>query len=92
MFQNRYCLCAADALYFREGFDGCFPHPGDTSESRKQCFFAGFADARDVVKEAFGNASAQEEFVVAVGDAMGLVADALEEAQGAGVLVESHGE
>ena len=91
MFQNRCCEGVADAGQFREGLDGCFPEPRDAPECCQKGLLLCGAHAWDVIKGALRDTAAKEEFVVAVGDAVGLVADPLEQAEGSRVLVEADG-
>src|SRR5919112_821082 len=49
------------------------------------------ADSREVVEDRGGHGPAAEPGVVGVGEAVGLVADALEEVQFGGVALQDHG-
>jgi len=73
-------------------FLGALPaDTGDASESREQGFFPRGRDAGNPVQETFRDTAPQQEFVVAVGGAVCLVTDPLQQAESTGVLVEAEG-
>ncbi len=82
---------AADAWDGGEGVWGEAADSGDGAEAGEEGAFSGFGDAGDVVEDAFADAAFHEELVVAVGPAVGFVADALEEAESAGGVREDEG-
>ena len=59
---------------------------GDAAEFFQQALFLGGRDAGAFVEQALAHAAAVEQFVVAVGEAVGLVADALEQLERAAVV------
>ena len=70
---------AAEAGNFGELFDGCEAHALDGAEFFEEGGFASFADVGEFVQDAFGDFAEAKGGVVGVGEAMGFVADALEE-------------
>lgn len=65
---------------------------GDGLEVLEESGFAAWGDAGAVVEEAFAHAALEEEGVVGIGEAVGFVADALEELEGALVVGDEEGE
>lgn len=63
-----------------------FADAGDGAEFFQEQGFAAGGHAGAVVEGAFFHAAAVEEFVIAVGEAVGFVADALEEFEGSAVV------
>ena len=72
-------------------FEGGGAEALDAAEFFEEGGFAAFADAGEFVEDALGNFFEAEFGVVGVGEAMGFVADALEEFEGAGVVIEAEG-
>ena len=65
--------------------------PGDAAKTLEEELFAVLGDAGAIVEEAFGDAPFHEQLVVAVGEAVGFIADALQELEGAAVVGEADG-
>ena len=81
-FQEGFQFCggfATEAGDFGELFDGCEAHALDGAEFFEESGFASLADVGEFVEDAFGNLAEAQGGVVGVGEAMGFVADALEE-------------
>jgi len=64
---------------------------GDAAEMLEEELFAVLGDAGAIVEEALGDAPFHEQLMVAVGEAMGFIADALEQLEGAAVFGEADG-
>src|SRR4051812_45437028 len=80
-----------DARHTGDLLDGGTPEPGDAAKVLQQELFAMSGDARAVVENTLGDTAFHEELVIAIGETMRLIANALEEHERATVVGEDQG-